>query len=276
MSQKVILQKNDSRPIGIFDSGVGGLTVVKELIKSLPFEDIVYYGDTARVPYGTKSRNTIIRFSIENALFLLKQKVKLIIVACNTSSSVALAALRKNFKIPIVGVIEPGAQDAVNSCRNEKIGVIGTTATIKSNAYSRQIMRVNPRIKVFSRNCPLFVPIVEDYSGGAEIILDIIRYYLEPIKKKRVDTLVLGCTHYPLLKEYIAKFMGKEVSLVDSAKSTAVYVRDLLYKSGALNNASKKGMLKFFVSDEISNFRRIGERFLGKKIKSIRKAGYGL
>jgi glutamate racemase len=275
-SQQKVLQKDDNRPIGVFDSGVGGLTVVKELIKKLPFEDIVYYGDTARVPYGTKSRNTIIKFSLENSLFLLKQNVKLIVVACNTSSSVSLPALRRNFKVPVVDVIKPGAMSAVTLSRNKRIGIIATTATIKSNAYSRQIRRMDPSIKIFSQACPLLVPIVEEPLVKDKIITDIIRDYLGNLKQKRIDTLVLGCTHYPILKNFISKVMGDKAALVDSALSTALYVKDLLCRQGALRKPQSKGRLRFFVSDEVENFRRIGERFLGTKINSIRKAGYGV
>lgn len=276
MKRQKVLPGSDSRPIGVFDSGVGGLTVVKELVQTLPFEDIIYYGDTARVPYGTKSRNTIIKFSIENALFLLKQNVKLIVVACNTSSSVSLPALRRNFKVPVVGVIKPGAYDAAMVCRNKRIGVIATTATIRSNAYSREIARIDPSVKIFSQNCPLLVPVAEESLREDKIIIDIIEYYLKPLKQKRIDTLVLGCTHYPLLKNLISKFMGDSITLVDSAASTAEYVKDLLSKQGVLNKRRLKGKLKFFVSDEIENFKRAGERFLGRNIKSIRKAGHGI
>ncbi|TRZ82093.1 glutamate racemase [bacterium] len=276
MKRQKVLPSSDNRPIGVFDSGVGGLTVVKELVQTLPFEDIIYYGDTARVPYGTKSRNTIIKFSIENALFLLKQNVKLIVVACNTSSSVSLPALRRNFKVPVVGVIKPGAYDAVMVCRNKRIGVIATNATIRSNAYSREIARIDPFVKIFSQNCPLLVPVAEESLRKDKIIIDIIEYYLKPLKQKRIDTLVLGCTHYPLLKNLISKFMGDSIVLVDSAASTAEYVKDLLSKQGVLNKRRLKGNLKFFVSDEIENFKRAGERFLGRNIKSIRKVGHGI
>jgi glutamate racemase len=267
---------SDSRPIGIFDSGVGGLTVVKEITRALPFEDIVYYGDTARVPYGTKSRNTIIKFSVENSLFLLKQNVKLIVVACNTSSSVSLPVLKRNFKVPVVGVIKPGAMDAAARTSNKRIGIIATAATIKSNAYSRQIGSIDPSIKIFSQACPLLVPVAEEPLTSNKIVADIVRYYLENLKRKRVDTLVLGCTHYPILKNIISKVMGGRVTLVDSALSTALYIKDLLYRQNASRKLKLKGKLRFFVSDEVENFRQIGERFLGIKIDNIRKVNYGV
>jgi len=211
----------DNRPIGIFDSGVGGLTVLKELAKVLPKEDIIYFGDTARVPYGTKSHDTIVRFSIENVLFLLRFNVKLIIIACNTSSSVALAALKRNFKVPIVGVIEPGADEAVGISRNGRIGIIGTSTTVRSLSYNKYILKKNRLAKIFSVSCPLFVPFVEEGWIDKRVTSDVIREYLAPLKRKSIDTLVLGCTHYPLLKERIKKFMGSRLSIVDSAVSTA-------------------------------------------------------
>jgi glutamate racemase len=270
------LKISGNRPIGVFDSGVGGLTVVKELLRQLPFEDIVYYGDTARVPYGTKSRNTIVKFSVENALFLLKQNVKLIVVACNTSSSVSLPALRRNFKVPIVGVIKPGALDAVKVCRNKRIGIIATSATVRSGAYSIEIARIEPSIKIFSQPCPLLVPVAEEPLIHDKIAIDIIRYYLKNLKQKHVDTLVLGCTHYPILKNLISEVMGSNIALVDSASSTAGHVKDLLRRHNLLKKSKSKGRIRFFVSDEVENFQKIGERFLGIKIKSIRKAGYGV
>lgn len=278
----------DRRPIGIFDSGAGGLTVVKELIRCLPDEDIVYFGDTARVPYGTKSRKTIIRFSIENIHFLLKFNVKLIILACNTSSSVALTALRKSFKVPIMGVITPGAKDAVITSRNGRIGVIGTSTTVRSQAYEKQIIKnarlaktsgnkLLSRVDVFSRSCPLFVPLVEEGWLYERVTLQIIRHYLLPLKRRNIDTLILGCTHYPLLKNGIRKVMGKRVALIDSAVSAAKAAKSFLFSRGLINNSRPKGgRLRFFVSDEPERFKRIGERFLRKKIKSVELVRYGL
>jgi glutamate racemase len=273
--QDILKTKNNS-PIGVFDSGVGGLTVVKELIRYLPNEDIVYYGDTARVPYGSKSRNTIIRFSEENASFLLKHNAKLIVVACNTSSSVSLPSLKRKFSVPVIGVINPGAQDGVNACRNKRLGVIGTPATIKSKAYTKEIARLDNSIKVFSKSCPLLVPVIEEGMAGTRIALDIIKYYLRPIKKQDIDTLILGCTHYPILKKQITEVMGKTITLTNSASSTARHVKKFLSQTQALSNRLSRGKLKFFVSDEIEGFRCIGERFIGKKIDYIRKVGYGI
>ncbi len=270
------LQGRDNRPIGVFDSGLGGLTVVKELIKQLPGEDIIYFGDTARVPYGTKSRQAIIRFSIENALFLLKHNVKLIVVACNTSSSVSLNALRRNFKVPILGVINSGALEATTITKNRKIGVIGTAATIKSSAYTKQILKADSRFKVFSQSCPLFVPLAEEGWLDGEIVHDIAQIYIAPLRKKGIDTLILGCTHYPLLKNAIAKVAGKAISLVDSAVSITRSVKLLLEKEEMLNKNQKKGRANFFVTDAPIHFKDIGEKFLGKELINVRKADHGI
>ncbi|MBI2495672.1 MAG: glutamate racemase, partial [Candidatus Omnitrophica bacterium] len=208
------------QPIGVFDSGIGGLTVVKALIEELPVESIVYFGDTARVPYGTKSKHTIVKFSLENVEFLLRFGVKCIVIACNTSSSWALPTLRKYFKVPIIGVIRPGALAAVRETRNKRIGVIGTNATIQSRAYETAIQRIDPAVKVFSGSCPLFVPLVEEGWLNGAISRQVARRYLEPLARQRIDTLILGCTHYPLLASTIQQVLGSGVSLVDSAKQT--------------------------------------------------------
>jgi glutamate racemase len=265
----------DNRPIGIFDSGIGGLTAVKEIVKVLPAEDIVYFGDTARVPYGTKSPSTVLKFSVENALFLLRFKVKLIVVACNTSSSHSLPVLKANFKVPVIGVISPGAREAVNTTRSGRIGVIGTTATIQSGSYEREIKDMDPRVRVFNRACPLFVSLVEEGWLNEGITYAVAQRYLAPLKARKVDTLILGCTHYPLLKAVIKKVMGKNVALVDSAKQTAAYVREELMRAGIPASRSRKGLSRFYVSDEPARFARIGAGFLGQRIKFVKKVnGY--
>jgi len=261
----------DKRPIGIFDSGLGGLTVVKELLKELPNEDILYFGDTARVPYGTKSKQTITKFSVENALFLLKHNVKLIIVACNTSSSVALPSLRRNFKVPIVGVISPGVADAIERSKNKRIGVIGTSATIKSESYKKEILKKMASAKVFLQSCPLLVPLVEEGWLSEDITIQVISHYLTPLKQKNIDSLILGCTHYPLLKHSIKKVMGPSILLVDSAVSTAKAVKALLRARSLVNGSSSSRKQRFFVSDEPERFKRIGEQFLGKELSYVRK-----
>lgn len=258
-------------PIGIFDSGIGGLTVVKEVIKLLPYEDIVYFGDTARVPYGIKSKETIIKFSLENTLFLLQKNVKMIVVACNTSSSLALPVIRRHFKIPILGVIMPGAKEAVYATKNKKIGVIGTRATINSRAYEEEIKRLDSAIKVYSQACPMFVPIVEEGWVADEITTRIAEKYLVPLKDKGVDTLILGCTHYPLLKKRIQEVMGKGVVLIDSAQQVAVEVKQVLSQEGLLNQGRARPSREYFVSDEVAIFKNVARMFLGSELTEVQK-----
>ena len=252
----------NNRPIGVFDSGVGGLTVVKELIRQLPNENIVYFGDTARVPYGVKSKPTIIRFSTESILFLLKKKVKLICVACNTASSLALPSIKGHFNIPLLGVIAPGAEKASSLSKTRRIGVIGTRATINSRSYEKELKRIDPKIKVFTQACALFVPFVEEAWLNKKPLEDVARVYLEPLKRKKIDTLILGCTHYPLLKKLIKKIMGPKVILVDSAKETVKQLRELLINKGCLRQAMKKAKKIFYVTDEKSSFFDLGKSFL--------------
>lgn len=262
-----MITKN-TRPIGIFDSGIGGLTIVKQINRLLPKEDIVYLGDTARFPYGTKSKDTIIKFSIQNVLYLLKFNVKLIIVACNTSSSLALEALRRNFKVPILGVIEPGVKEAVRITTDGRIGVIGTTATIRSKAYQDRIKAVKSSFKVFSQSCPLLVPLVEEGWLNGKITEQIIKSYLEPLKKNKIDTLILGCTHYPLLKSSIKRIMGFDVKLVDSAKQVALAAKEMLANEGFSKNG---GRLKFYLTDEPERFKKVARIFMGKSLANVYK-----
>ncbi len=261
--------KGKMKPIGVFDSGVGGLTVVKELISQLPGEDIVYFGDTARVPYGIKSRETVIRFSIENILLLLKEDVKLICVACNTVSSVALPVIKNHFRVPIVGVLTPAVREAVYATQNKRIGVIGTPSTIKSRSYEIQIRELDPAIKVFTMATPLFVPFVEEGWLMGKVVLEVARTYLRPLKDARVDTLILGCTHYPLLRPVIQEVLGKQVNLIDSAKQVGMEVKKILSAEGLLNKNGKKGKAKFYVSDNPEWFRNLANRFLGRSVKDV-------
>jgi len=261
------------KSIGVFDSGVGGLTVVKELIRQLPFEDIVYFGDTARVPYGIKSKETIIRFSIENILFLLKQDVKLICVACNTVSSVALPVIRNHFRVPIIGVLTPGVREAVYATQNKRIGVIGTNSTIKSHAYENEIKQLNPLVKVTALACPLFVPFVEEGWLSGNVVLEVTRTYLKPLKSAGVDTVILGCTHYPLLKSVIKEVLGEKVNLIDSARQVGMEVKKTLSVEGLLNK-ERRGRHKFYVSDNPEWFMGLAERFLGQKVKDVSKVNH--
>jgi len=255
--------------IGIFDSGVGGLTVLRELAKTLPQEDTIYFGDTARVPYGTKSPDTVIRYSQEIASFLIKRDIKLLIVACNTASAVALPALRRILPIPVVGVIEPGAKRAVETTRSGIIGVIGTSGTIRSSAYSRAIKRLNPDISVLARPCPLFVPLAEEGWTDNDVAQMTAHLYLKELREAAVDTLVLGCTHYPLLKKIIGEAMGSEVILVDSAEETARTVAAILREKNLLRPPAEQGNHHYYVTDVPAGFIRVGNRFLGGKLGDV-------
>jgi len=259
------------KPVGVFDSGVGGLTVVNQLIKSLPQEDIIYFGDTAHLPYGSKSKESVIRFSLDIANFLQAQKVKIIVVACNTASSFALSSLRENIEIPVIGVIEPGAQAAVDATRNFKIGIIGTEGTIKSRAFEEAIRKIDKNVKVFSRACPLFVPLVEEGWLDEPETSQIAEKYLSPMKDEGIDTLILGCTHYPLLKELLSRIMGQEISLIDTAEATAKAVERRLGEKNLLRKGSRKAVYKFFVSDDPEKFLQLGRRFLGKNVEKAER-----
>lgn len=258
-------------PIGLFDSGVGGLTVLREVVKQLPYESTIYFGDTARVPYGSKSRDVISRFSFEIAQFLLQEKVKMIIVACNTASAFALAGLRSRFDIPIIGVIEPGAQAALSGTKTGRVGVIGTEGTIESQAYSEAIHHLKADVQVFGQACPLIVPLVEEGWLEKPVALEIVKEYLTPLLTNHIDTLVLGCTHYPLLKNLLTRVAGSEVRLIDSAEETARAVGRQL-KERYLEAPSDSPILRrFFVSDAPEKFEKIGQRFLGQAIPRVKR-----
>jgi glutamate racemase len=255
------------RAIGVFDSGIGGLTVLHQIIETLPKENTVYLGDTARAPYGTKSVETVLRYSFENSLFLVDKGVKIVVVACNTSTAIALDRLHEQLTIPVIGVIEPGVRRAVRSTKNRRIGVIGTEATIHSGAYTRALKAADARIEVYSRACPLFVPLVEEGWTDNAVVDMTVKAYLGSLKQSGIDTLILGCTHYPLLKKAIRKFMGGAVRLVDSAEETAKEVEQVL-KTGALGRKAGKGGHSFFVTDAPDRFIKVGRRFLGEKVES--------
>ncbi|MCB5252099.1 MAG: glutamate racemase [Candidatus Cloacimonadaceae bacterium] len=253
--------------IGIFDSGVGGLTVFKAIRQAFPQQDLIYFGDTARVPYGPKSPNTIIEYSVQNARFLLQQGIKTLIVACNTSSSVAIPDLSKLSNIPIIGVIDPGSEIAVRSTENKKIGVIGTEGTIRSKAYSKAIKSLEPNAQVFSLACPLFVPIVEEGWQDHPIALRIVQEYLKPMKDNDIDTLVLGCTHYPLLSHVIQEYLGEKVKLVDSANAIGEYLKKLM----PAEHDAKPGKDSYFVSDNEDKFATIASRILGADLSTLKR-----
>jgi glutamate racemase len=269
-----------SRPIGVFDSGIGGLTVVKELSRLLPNEKIVYFGDTARVPYGNKSKETVIHYSLQIAYFLLKKKIKLLVVACNSASSVSLPTLKRHFHIPIIGVIEPGAKSAIKSSSGKSIGVIGTLGTVNSNSYKKALKKVDSKVKVFQQACPLFVPLAEDgwparSAGGnkTKIAQDISDEYLKELSKKGIDSLILGCTHYPLLKDVIHNSVGKKVKLIDSGIETAKEVKKILEKKRLLNphKQTERNHSVFYVSDFPHKFKEVSQRFLSKELKHVHK-----
>jgi len=260
--------------IGVFDSGLGGLTVVKELNHHLPNERIVYFGDTARVPYGTKSAETIIRYSREIVRVLLKQKVKMVVVACNTASSLALDVLKKEFDLPILGVIEPGAKKATEVTRNKRVGIIATSSTIKSGKYAKRIVQLNNKIVVYSQSCPLFVPLVEEGWFDHAVTYEVAQEYLSDMKKKKIDTLILGCTHYPLLKQVLHNVMGTKVQLVDSAQEVALQVKGLLAQKRLLRTRLGPCQHLFIVSDEPKQFQRLAMQFLGGGVKHVRRHIY--
>lgn len=257
------------RPIGIFDSGIGGLTVVKEVKKVLPGENIIYFGDTARVPYGTKSKETITQFAVEDANFLINKGVKTIVVACNSVSSNSLDYLKSRYSIPILGVIEPGANHACVTTKNKKIGIIGTAATVESGTYQKQLKMRCPEISVYSKSCPLFVPLAEEGWLDRQATLLIAKEYLVDLTNNGIDTLVLGCTHYPLLKQIIRKVTGEKIFLIDSAYYTALALKTLLKENDILSKSSKGGKTEFYLSDIPRGFSKIGERFLGSKIEDV-------
>jgi len=260
-------------PIGIFDSGIGGLTVLKEVINILPHEDIIYLGDTARVPYGIRSHETILKYSFANADFLMNQGIKLLVIACNTASSVSTEKLKEKYKIPVIEVITPGAKGAADMTKNNRIGVIGTEATIRSKTYVHALKRLNPQFEVYAKACPLFVPLVEEgwTEEDNEVSLLVAKKYLQEFITKEVDTLVLGCTHYPLLKGVIKQVMGIRVHLVDSAQETAKEILKSLYVKNVLNVSQCKGKLQFYVTDDNERFRKMGYRFLGIEIEEVKK-----
>jgi len=257
--------------IGVFDSGIGGLTVVHEILMRLPSEDIVYLGDTARLPYGTKSPETVLRFLRENLAFLKRKNVKMIVVACNTASSVALPALLAEERLPLVGVLQPGARAASRATRTRRVGVIGTTATIRSGAYEDALWKIDPAIKIWSRACPLFVPLVEEGWHEDEITLLTAKRYLDSMFDFSADTLVLGCTHYPLIKPVISRVVGEKVMLVDSAHETAAEVERVLEERSLRTDLERPGKLTVYVTDIPYLFKEVGERFLRRPMERVER-----
>jgi len=261
-------------PIGVFDSGIGGLTVVKELTRLLPQEDIVYFGDTARVPYGTRSSRIIKQYALEDAAFLSQFNTKLQVIACNSVSAVAIDLLKSNLSIPVTGVIIPGVSAAVQSTRNKKIGIIGTTATVNSKAYHTQIKQLDESIEIFSQACPMLVALVEEGWISGEITELTILKYLKPLIEKGVDTIILGCTHFPVLAPTIQKVISDKIALIDSGKETAKVVKKILDENKMNSDHKRNREFKFYVSDIPFRFNEIGTLFLGKPVVSAEQVDF--
>ncbi|MBT3756857.1 MAG: glutamate racemase [Candidatus Cloacimonetes bacterium] len=259
------------KPIGIFDSGVGGLTVFKEIRKRFPNEDIIYFGDTARVPYGPKSQSTVIDYSIQNARFLIQQGAKIIVIACNTSSATALSELQKSLPVPVLGVIEPGALSAVSTSVNKRIGVIGTEGTIRSKAYSSAISNLDDNCNVFSKPCPLLVPLAEEGWEDHDVTKLTIKEYLTSLLRNNIDTLVLGCTHYPILKASIQQFVGDDITLVDSAEAVTDKLDEILPN----REVTGIGEDRFYVSDNEDKFNSIASKILNMEIDKLIRVKLG-
>jgi glutamate racemase len=262
-------------PIGVFDSGVGGLTVAREIMRNLPNERIVYFGDTARVPYGSKSKETIIRFSRQIIRFLQTKEVKAIVVACNTASALALDEVEKELDIPIIGVLKPGAKAAVETTRNGKVGVIATESTIQSHMYRKYICEQDPSVMVFGKPCPLFVPLVEEGWLKDSVTEEVARRYLDELQQVGIDTLILGCTHYPLLRSLLQKIVGESVTLVNPAYETAHQLGELLQARGIANSGNARqnahDRYQFYVSDAADKFKRFANSILPYDVETTQK-----
>lgn len=256
----------DNRSIGVFDSGLGGLTAVKEIMNLFPDENIVYFGDTSRVPYGTRSKETILKYTYSDINFLLSQDVKMIVIACGTASSAALPNIKEEFNVPIFGVVDAGAYEAARVTKNNKVGIIGTPATIKSGAYIKYLKEHNPQVEVYNQACPLFVPLVENGHFNTEVTRLVVDEYLKDIRHAGVDTLILGCTHYPLLKDAIAEYMGDDVTLISPGEEVAKYLRKKLTDDNRHSDERDTEQYKYFVSDSVESFEELGSIFLETRI----------
>ncbi|MBM2841937.1 MAG: Glutamate racemase [Bacteroidetes bacterium] len=262
----------NSKPIGVFDSGIGGLTVVHALTQRLPHENIVYFGDTARVPYGPKSPQVVREYAAQDVDFLISKDVKMVVIACNTVSSVALDVVQKHAKMPVVGVILPGATAAIEATKRKRIGIIGTRATVNSNAYTNALRQLDGEVQVFARECPLFVPLAEEGWIDHKVTDAVAKEYLFPLTHEKIDTLILGCTHYPILKRAIAAVMDANVILIDSGEAAAQEVERVLTEKNLRNASKERPNLQFFVSDIPAKFAEVGERFLGQRMGRVNKA----
>lgn len=268
---KVEMNEIKKRPIGVFDSGVGGLTVAREIMRQLPDENIVYFGDTARLPYGSKSRDNIIRFSRQIIRFLLTRNVKAIVIACNTASAQALDVVKEEFDLPIIGTITAGARAAVQETRSGKIGVIGTEGTIRSQTYSEVIRKLEPEAEVMGKACPLFVPLVEEGFAKHHIADEVIDIYLREMKESDIDTMILGCTHYPLLRSRIMAYLGDKVSIVNPAYETAMDLKRILEEKGLNNDRDSLTKYEFYVSDAAEKFKQFANSILPYNVETIQQ-----
>lgn len=256
----------DNRSIGVFDSGLGGLTAVKEIMNLFPDENIVYFGDTGRVPYGTRSKETILKYTYSDINFLLSQDVKMIVIACGTASSAALPDIKEKFDVPIFGVVDAGAYEAARVTKNNKVGIIGTPATIKSGAYIKYLKEYNPQVEVYNQACPLFVPLVENGHFNTDVTRLVVDEYLKDIRAAGVDTLILGCTHYPLLTDAIAEYMGENVTLVSPGEEVAKYLKKNLTNDTRHSEIRDAEQYRYYVSDSIESFEELGSIFLETRI----------
>ena len=261
----------DNRPIGVFDSGLGGLTVLKELVNALPFESLVYFGDNGRAPYGTKSKETIIKYTFQDIRFLLNQDIKMIVVACNTASAYGYEQVKNCFNIPVIEVVRPGAEAAVRETVNKRVGIMGTPGTISSGVYERAIKMLDESIEIHSKACPLFVPLAEEGWWDNDIALRTAEEYLLPLKAEGIDTLVLGCTHYPLLHKTISKVMGDGVKLVSSGLEVARVVKGMIEDKGMGRDESINPVYRYYTSDSVEKFELLGSSFLDSKVCSAEK-----
>lgn len=258
-----------ANPIGVFDSGIGGLTVARELLQGLPHESIVYFGDTARVPYGPKSPETVQRYSREAAAFLMSRDVKMVVIACNTATAHAFETLSDELSVPVIGVVEPGARAAARASQTGRIGVIGTVGTIASGAYDYAVRRLVADARVYAQPCPLFVPLIEEGWTERPATRLVAEEYLKPLREVDIDVLILGCTHYPLLTPVLRAVLGESVTLVDSAHETALEVKRILTEQGLMRTAASPPAHEFFASDSPMRFREVGRQFLGGKILDV-------
>lgn len=261
---------HSDNPIGLFDSGVGGLTIMKEVVKHLPQENIVYFGDTARLPYGNKSPQSILRYTLDNVSFLLDQKIKILIIACFTASSHTMETLEQKLSIPVIGVIQSGFKSLMDASSSKKVAILGTSSTIKSGVLQRLIFKQDPSAIVYPIACPLLAPLIEEGLADHPAARMIVEHYLQPLKETDIDAALLACTHYPLIRHGIQEVLGPSVQLVQPAECCALQTKELLASEGLLNQKKSKPVYEFFASDDPEKFRSLARHFLGEEVKEVR------